>query len=170
MLLWLPKATGLVGVGLAMFDRFLGSGYHTAPATRTSPPGEGSVTMRLYAEVARRSFQRHLAYRAATLAGHFTNSVFGLLIASVYLALYRGHGKQRVAGFSASDLIAQIAARYQLHDVAIEEPETEEIVRRIYDEGTFIPGSSGVEDEGSATLPPSSMAPRSGQAAKETTL
>ena len=61
--------------------------------------------MRLYAEVARRSFQRHLAYRAATVAGLFTNSVFGLLIASVYLALYRGQGEQRVAGFSVSEAL-----------------------------------------------------------------
>ncbi len=61
--------------------------------------------MRLYVEVARRSFQRHLAYRAATLAGLFTNSVFGLLIASVYLALYRGQDRPTVVGFSASEAL-----------------------------------------------------------------
>ncbi len=61
--------------------------------------------MRLYVEVARRSFQRHLAYRAATLAGLFTNSVFGLMIASVYLALYRGYDRTDVAGFGVAEAL-----------------------------------------------------------------
>jgi len=61
--------------------------------------------MRLYVEVARRSFQRHLAYRAATLAGLFTNSVFGIMIASVYLALYRGHDRTDVAGFGVAEAL-----------------------------------------------------------------
>ena len=41
--------------------------------------------------------------------------------------------RQRV---SAADLIAAVAARAPLRDVAIEEPAIEEIVRRIYGEGT----------------------------------
>jgi ABC-2 type transport system ATP-binding protein len=36
---------------------------------------------------------------------------------------------------SAADVIAMVAARYRLLDVTIEEPEIEEIVRRIYEEG-----------------------------------
>jgi ABC-2 type transport system ATP-binding protein len=36
---------------------------------------------------------------------------------------------------SAADLIARVAARYRLRDLTIEEPEIEEIVRRIYLEG-----------------------------------
>lgn len=44
--------------------------------------------MRLYAELAKRSFQQTITYRAATLAGIFTNSIFGIMIASVFLALY----------------------------------------------------------------------------------
>ena len=48
--------------------------------------------MRLYVELARRSFQQTITYRAATLAGIFTNGVFGIMIASVFLALYRSQG------------------------------------------------------------------------------
>ena len=61
--------------------------------------------MRLYLEIARRSFQRHLAYRGATLAGLFVNSVFGVLIASVYVALYGGQARTTVAGFSLADAL-----------------------------------------------------------------
>jgi ABC-2 type transport system permease protein len=62
--------------------------------------------VRLYVELARRSFQRHLAYRAATLAGLFTNAVFGTLISAVYAALYddRGDGGA-VAGFSLPEAL-----------------------------------------------------------------
>jgi ABC-2 type transport system permease protein len=48
--------------------------------------------MRLYLELARRSFQQQFSYRGATLAGIFTNGVFGIMIASVFLALYRSQG------------------------------------------------------------------------------
>lgn len=62
--------------------------------------------MRLYVEVARSSFRRYLAYRSATLAGLFTNSVFGVLLASVYIALYRDRDVgERVAGFALTDLL-----------------------------------------------------------------
>ncbi len=44
--------------------------------------------MRLYLELARRAFQQQFAYRGATLAGIFTNGVFGIMIASVFLAFY----------------------------------------------------------------------------------
>lgn len=44
--------------------------------------------MRLYYEFACRGFQQTLTYRAAALAGIFTNGVFGVMIASVYLAFY----------------------------------------------------------------------------------
>ena len=45
--------------------------------------------MRLYVEVARRSFARVATYRQATIAGVFTNTVFGFLLAYVLLAVYR---------------------------------------------------------------------------------
>jgi ABC-2 type transport system ATP-binding protein len=39
------------------------------------------------------------------------------------------------ADITAAELIASVAARYLLHDLTIEEPEIETIVRRIYEEG-----------------------------------
>lgn len=54
--------------------------------------------MRLFWEVAKRSFQRQLTYRAANLAGLATNFFFGLLRAAVMVALYGA--RQEVAGFS----------------------------------------------------------------------
>lgn len=44
--------------------------------------------MRMYWELAKKSFQQQFAYRAATLAGLFTNSVFGVMLSFVYLALF----------------------------------------------------------------------------------
>lgn len=64
--------------------------------------------MRLYLEVARKSFQRHLAYRAATLAGLFTNAVFGVLLASVFVALYHSNGGGTVAGFNVEESLTYI--------------------------------------------------------------
>jgi ABC-2 type transport system permease protein len=63
--------------------------------------------VRVYVELARLSFQRHLAYRQATLAGIFTNAVFGVLIASVYGALYRSRSETgSVAGFELTEIFA----------------------------------------------------------------
>ncbi|MGH2561425.1 MAG: ABC transporter permease [Thermomicrobiales bacterium] len=63
------------------------------------------VAVRLYVEVAKRSFQRHLAYRAATLAGLFTNSVFGVLIASMYAGFYGSRaGDATVAGYELTEI------------------------------------------------------------------
>ncbi|KRV47740.1 ABC transporter permease [Wenjunlia vitaminophila] len=44
--------------------------------------------MGLYAAIAVRSFRRYATYRAATVAGAFTNTVFGLIVAHTYLALW----------------------------------------------------------------------------------
>lgn len=44
--------------------------------------------MGVYAAVAWRSFRRYATYRAATLAGVFTNTIFGFIIAFTYLALW----------------------------------------------------------------------------------
>ncbi len=59
--------------------------------------------MRLYIELARKSFQRQITYRSATIAGFITNLFFGMLRASVMIAVY---GAQvSVAGFSRQDAI-----------------------------------------------------------------
>ncbi|MBL6983422.1 MAG: ABC-2 family transporter protein [Anaerolineales bacterium] len=44
--------------------------------------------MRLFWELTKISFQRHLTYRAATVAGLVTNFFFGILRASIFVALY----------------------------------------------------------------------------------
>lgn len=45
--------------------------------------------VRVYWEVARRSFARQASYRAAAAAGVFTNTVFGFITASVLVAILR---------------------------------------------------------------------------------
>ncbi|MGY0024302.1 ABC transporter permease [Streptomyces sp. cg35] len=44
--------------------------------------------MRLYGAVAAGAFRRYATYRGATFAGVFTNTVFGLIIACTYIALW----------------------------------------------------------------------------------
>ncbi len=44
--------------------------------------------MRLFWELTKISFQRHLTYRAATFAGLVTNFFFGILRAAIFVALY----------------------------------------------------------------------------------
>lgn len=57
----------------------------------------------LYAAVAARSFRRYSTYRAATLAGIFTNSVFGVIYSYAYLALW---GNQpHAGGYDATDAV-----------------------------------------------------------------
>ncbi len=59
--------------------------------------------MRLYIEVARRTYARLSTYRSATLAGIFTNTVFGFLLAYVLLAVYSE--RSDVGGFSSMDAL-----------------------------------------------------------------
>lgn len=66
-----------------------------------------SSYLRLYWEFARRSFQRHLTYRAAAFAGLLTNFFFGLLRVAVLLALFAD--RQEVAGFTRPGLYTYMA-------------------------------------------------------------
>ncbi len=59
--------------------------------------------MRLFWELSKLAFQRQLTYRAATLAGLATNFFFGMLRASVLIALY--HGQSEIAGMTITDAI-----------------------------------------------------------------
>jgi len=63
--------------------------------------------MRLYLEVANRAFRQQLTYRAATLAGLFTNGVFGVFLATVFIAFYRsnGDGGAAVSGWTVSQTV-----------------------------------------------------------------
>lgn len=59
--------------------------------------------MRLFLEFSKRSFQRHLTYRAATVAGLATNLFFGLLRAAVLIALYGS--RESLAGLSVDGAV-----------------------------------------------------------------
>lgn len=59
--------------------------------------------MRLYWEVARTTARRMATYRAATLAGVFTNTAFGFILSYVLLAVLRERG--RIGGFDAVDAV-----------------------------------------------------------------
>lgn len=65
--------------------------------------------MRIYFELARMAFQQQFAYRAATLAGLFTNAVWGVMLASVYLGLFssRPDGAS-VEGFNAAQTVTYV--------------------------------------------------------------
>ena len=67
----------------------------------SAPPVPGHP--RLFLEVARRSFRRQLTYRAATIAGLVTNVFFGLLRASILVALYGN--RDTVEGMSVIDAV-----------------------------------------------------------------
>jgi ABC-2 type transport system permease protein len=60
--------------------------------------------VRLYIEVAKRSFQRQMAYRAANLAGLATNTFFGLMRTYLFLGLYAGRDVE--AGWTVGDAVA----------------------------------------------------------------
>jgi ABC-2 type transport system permease protein len=62
--------------------------------------------MRLDWELARRGYRRYAAYPAATVAGLFTNTVFGFLRGYVLLALYRH--RDVIGGYGASDTLTYV--------------------------------------------------------------
>ena len=57
----------------------------------------------LYAAVAARAFRRYSTYTAATLAGIFTNSVFGVIISFTYIAVWEQ--SPRAGGYDVSDAL-----------------------------------------------------------------
>jgi ABC-2 type transport system permease protein len=57
--------------------------------------------VRLYWEIARRSFRRSSTYRGATLAGIFTNTVFGFIKAYVLIALFAA--QPVIGGYDVTD-------------------------------------------------------------------
>lgn len=64
--------------------------------------------MRVYLELARLAFRQQLAYRAATIAGIFTNSVFGVILASVMLGFYGSADEAAVAGWSEREAVTLV--------------------------------------------------------------
>jgi ABC-2 type transport system permease protein len=63
-------------------------------------------TLRLDWEVARRGFARYAAYPAATLAGVWTNTIFGFLQAYILLALYENRAD--IGGYDATDAVTYV--------------------------------------------------------------
>jgi ABC-2 type transport system permease protein len=60
----------------------------------------------LYLSVATRAFRRYSTYTAATLAGVFTNCVFGVIICYVYLALW--DQRPHAGGYDATDAVTYV--------------------------------------------------------------
>jgi ABC-2 type transport system permease protein len=60
--------------------------------------------MRLYYEIALRSFRRATSYRSSYIAGMLTNAFFGALRSFVYIAIYGAGGS--VAGYTLQDAIS----------------------------------------------------------------
>ncbi len=62
-------------------------------------------SMRFAWELARREFQRYATYRAATVAGLFTNTVFGFLRAAVLIAALRAAPSGRIGGYGTREAL-----------------------------------------------------------------
>ncbi|MFC9326330.1 ABC transporter permease [Kitasatospora sp. NPDC057015] len=80
-----------------------------APAGGSAPPGRPPAPgawARLYLAVAAGSFRRYSTYRAATLAGAFTNTVFGFILASTFLALWQA--RPGLGGYDTSAAVTYI--------------------------------------------------------------
>jgi ABC-2 type transport system permease protein len=75
----------------------------TVSAQLGPPPGGAAG---LYLAVARGSFRRYSTYRAATLAGAFTNTVFGFILAYTFLALWQA--RPGLGGYDASAAVTYI--------------------------------------------------------------
>lgn len=61
---------------------------------------------RLYAAVAAGGFRRYATYRAATAAGVFTNTVFGLILVYTYLALW--HERPHLGGYDQAQAVTYV--------------------------------------------------------------
>ncbi len=62
-----------------------------------------TAPMNVYLHVAAKSFQKHLAYRAANLAGIITNTFFGAIYVLIYSALFQGRGA--IGGLDVRDTV-----------------------------------------------------------------
>lgn len=66
-------------------------------------PARVRLWAQLYAAIAWRGFRRHATYRAATLAGVFTNTIFGVIIAYTFLALWSQ--RPQLGGYGAAQAL-----------------------------------------------------------------
>ncbi|WP_425269679.1 ABC transporter permease [Kitasatospora cineracea] len=70
---------------------------------RSPVDGGNTVVGGVYLSVARGAFRRYSTYRAATVAGTVTNSVFGVILASTMLALWRA--RPGLGGYDAAQAV-----------------------------------------------------------------
>ncbi|MFD9126863.1 ABC transporter permease [Kitasatospora sp. NPDC059571] len=73
------------------------------------PAGRGAALrggLALHRAVAAGSFRRYATYRAATLAGAFTNTVFGFILAYTFLALW--HARPGLGGYDTEQAVTYI--------------------------------------------------------------
>jgi len=61
------------------------------------------VSPGLYVAIATRSFRRYSTYTAATLAGIFTNSAFGIILSFIYIAVWRAN--PNAGGYDVADAL-----------------------------------------------------------------
>ncbi|MEV7778709.1 ABC-2 family transporter protein [Kitasatospora sp. NPDC088351] len=76
------------------------------PETRLGPPPDPAGPVGLYLAVARGAFRRYSTYRAATLAGAFTNTVFGFILAYTFVALWQA--RPGLGGYDQSQAVTYI--------------------------------------------------------------
>jgi ABC-2 type transport system permease protein len=62
--------------------------------------------MRLWFELARRGYRRYAVYPGATVAGVFTNTFFGFMLAYILLAVFRE--RDHVGSYDASDAVTYV--------------------------------------------------------------
>ncbi|MFF2845527.1 ABC transporter permease [Streptomyces sp. NPDC058001] len=71
--------------------------------------------VRLYAAVATGGFRRYATYRIATVAGVFTNSVFGVILAYTYIALW--DQRPGLGGYDQAEALTYVWLGQALHMV-----------------------------------------------------
>ncbi|HEU5151992.1 MAG TPA: hypothetical protein VFU19_15955 [Iamia sp.] len=87
--------------------------------------------MRVYVEVARRSFRRFATYRGATGAALFTNTFFGIVLTAVVVAVSRERGSA-IGGLDEAGLVTQVwlgQGMIAVVDVFVRHPELMERIR-----------------------------------------
>ena len=85
--------------------------------------------MRLYWEVARATARRMSTYRTAALAGTFTNTVFGFLLAFVMVAVFRE--RRDIGGFDSLDAVTLVFVGQGLYPLTMGSITQAEIADRI---------------------------------------
>jgi ABC-2 type transport system permease protein len=101
--------SNLPGIVAASASRPVGEARVSSLAASIAAPFRPGALMpgaRLYWEIARRGYRRWSTYRGATLAGIFTNTVFGFMRAYILLALF--HSRPHAGGYTAADALTYI--------------------------------------------------------------